>query len=168
MQRTSLVLAALAAITLSAGQAVAQDAPKPPSNDWLLEAPNDTERFRRLQQYLRGFDQPMWEVGARWRGIHDALTRSNYDLAIYHWDKIKTTIENGYLKRPARRANADAVFLNNGLFAQVRAAFDSRDRAKAWAGFTTARAGCMSCHDAEKVSYMNNQALFDELAAPRK
>ncbi len=168
MQRNYLVMAAVAVMTFGVGFAVAQNAPKPPSNDWLLEATDDTERFRRLQQYLRGFDQPMWEIGDRWRGIHDALMRDNFELAVYHWDKIKTTIENGYLKRPARRANSDKVLINSGVHAQVKTAFETRDRAKAWAGFTTARTACMECHDAEKVPFMNNQAMFRELNAPAK
>lgn len=172
MKRNQLILAAASTLVFALGNAQAQDAAKPaaakpPTNDWLLEAPDDTERFRRLQQYLRGFDQPMWEVGDRWAGLHEALKRDNFDLAIYHWDKIKTTIENGYLKRPARRANSDAVLFNSGVFAQVRTAFESRNRAKAWEGFAAARAACMTCHEAEKVAYMNNQPLLD-LAGPAK
>ncbi len=168
MKRTHLAMIAVCAMTFVLGYAVAQTAPKPPSNDWLLDAPDDTERFRRLQRYLRGFDQPMWEVGNRWRGVHDALTHDNYDLAIYHWDKIKTTIQMGYLKRPARRANADAILIDSGVHAAVKAAFDSHDRAKAWEGFTTARTACMSCHEAEKMPFMNNQSVFHDLTAPSK
>ena len=168
MKRSTLGMLAAATAIFSAGYDAAQTAPKPPTNDWLLEAPDDTERFRRLQQYLRGFDQPMWEVGYRWQGVHDALNRDNYDLAIYHWDKIKTTIEMGYLKRPARRANADAILINSGVHAAVKAGFETRDRAKAWAAFTTARTACMSCHDAEKMPFMNNQAIIQNLLPPGK
>ena len=137
-----------------------------PSNEWLIDAPNDVERFKLLQRYLRGFDQPMWEVGERYEGVHDALQRSNFDLALYHWDKIKTTIENGYLKRPARRANSDALFLSK-VWGEVRAAIESRDSAKAWAGFTAGRAACQACHQAEMVGYMNNQPMFEKTAPAR-
>jgi hypothetical protein len=109
----------------------------------------------------------MWEVGERWVAIHDALGRDNFDLALYHWDKVKTTIENGYMKRPARRANSDALLLNS-VHAQVRSAFDTRDRARAWQGFTTARAACITCHEAEKLAFLNNQAMFQNLTAPAK
>ena len=64
----------------------------PDNNDWLLSAESDEERFRRLQRQLRGFDQPMWEVGERFESLHDALLRNNFGLALYHWDKIATTI----------------------------------------------------------------------------
>jgi cytochrome c1 len=167
MKTAYTAVIAVAVTAFGLGYAVAQNTPKPPSNDWLLDAPNDTERFKLLQRYLRGFDQPMWEVGYRYEGIYDALKRDNYPLAVYHWDKIKTTIENGYLKRPARRANADAIFLNS-TWGEVKAAFESRDKAKAWTGFTVARAACMSCHEAEKLPEMNGQALFHDLVIPAK
>jgi len=135
------------------------------SNEWLLDAPNDTERFKLLQRYLRGFDQPMWEVGERYRVIYDALKLDNFELALYHWDKIKATIQNGYLKRPARKANADTILLNQN-WAQINSAFESRDKAKAWTGFALARNACMTCHEAEKVGFMNKQPLFSETEPP--
>lgn len=132
--------------------------------DWLLGAENDTERFRAIQQQMRGFDQPMWEVGERFTRVHDALTRGNPDLAAYHWEKIETTIENGIAKRPARRANAEALFLEP-VWADVEADLKSGDGARAWRGFERAKAACQSCHEAEKVGYMNDQPVFD-LSAP--
>src|SRR6187455_2295229 len=58
-------------------------------NDWLVGAP-DAARFALLQRQLRGFDQPMWEVGERFERVHAALKRGNYPLATYHWEKIRT------------------------------------------------------------------------------
>ena len=49
-------------------------ADEPPINKpkgWLLEAESDSERFELLQRYLRGFDQPMWEVGERYRLVYE-------------------------------------------------------------------------------------------------
>jgi cytochrome c553 len=170
MKRTTLIqslaVVAVAATTFCAGYVVAQNAPKPPSNDWLMDAPNDAERFKLLQRYLRGFDQPMWEVGYRWESVHDALSRDNFEAAVYHWEKIRTTIQNGYLKRPARRANAEAIFINSGVYDQVKQSFETKDSAKAWAAFTTARTACMSCHEAEKMGHMNNQRIIQTLLAP--
>jgi hypothetical protein len=80
-------------------------------NDWLVAAPDDAARFALLQRQLRGFDQPMWEVGERFERVHAALKRGNYPLATYHWEKIRTTIENGIVKRPKRRENAEAARL---------------------------------------------------------
>lgn len=80
------------------------------SKHWITEVETNTERFTRIEQYLRGFDQTMWEVGERFEKLYQALQDNNFDLAIYHWAKIKVTIENGLMKRPARKSNAEAIF----------------------------------------------------------
>lgn len=134
------------------------------ANDWLLKAGTDEERFRLIQRQMRGFDQPMWEVGERYTRMHEALKRGNPDLAAYHWEKIRTTIENGFAKRPARRANAEALFLTP-VWTGVDNELKSGDPARAWRGFERAKAACQACHVAEKVGYMNNQEVFD-LAVP--
>ncbi len=136
-------------------------------DDWLLNAPDDRARFELLQRYLRGFDQPMWEVGERFEAIYDALDDENYELAAYHWEKIKVTIVNGYMKRPKRQANAETLFVN-GAYAAVLEGFRSKDRVKAWDAFTLAHQTCQSCHEAEKVSFINNQPLFRRTANPPK
>lgn len=133
-------------------------------DDWLLGAPDDAERFRRLQQQLRGFDQPMWEIGERFTRIHDALGRGNYELAVFHWWKIEQTLRNAAMKRPKRAANAQAFFLS-GNYQRLRIEFESHDPGRAWAAFEEAKAICQACHHAEQSSFANNQALF-ELSAP--
>ncbi|WP_052265460.1 hypothetical protein [Ruegeria sp. ANG-R] len=155
------VSAALAGLAVACTAATAEGTLDRPLNerDWLLSAETEDARMELLQQYLRGFDQPMWEVGARYQKIYEALELENYDLAVYHWKKIKTTIQNGYLKRPARQANADAILLNDN-WAAILADFESRDIGRAWEGFDVARSTCMSCHEAENVGWMNDQPLF--------
>jgi hypothetical protein len=133
-------------------------------DDWLLGAPDDAERFRRLQQQLRGFDQPMWEIGERFTRIHDALGRGNYDLAVFHWWKIEQTLRNAAMKRPKRAANAQAFFLS-GNYQRLRAELESHDPHRAWAAFEEAKAICQACHLAEQSGFANDQALF-ELSAP--
>lgn len=129
-------------------------------NDWLLSAPDDRERFQRLQRQLRGFDQPMWEVGERFESMYHALERENFDLALYHWEKIGTTIRNGIAKRPGRAESANAIFLGD-TFARVRAGLAARTADEAWDAFVRARNACLACHQAEQVAFMNDQAVFD-------
>ena len=136
------------------------------SNRWIVEAASDEERFQRIERYLRGFDQPMWEVGERYEKIHAALLTGNFELASYHWAKIKLTTENGALKRPARAPNSEA-FLLSGTWASVDEALRSGDPAKAWKGFAAARISCIGCHVAEGVGYMNDQPMFTDLV-PRE
>jgi cytochrome c553 len=156
--------AAMAAVIVFSHWSWAQAAERQArSKRWITEAANEGERFQRIETYLRGFDQPMWEVGERYEKLYAALVRGNFELASYHWAKIKLTIENGTMKRPARRASADE-FLLIGRWGSVNEALGSGDRATAWRGFETARASCMQCHEAEGVGYMNDQPMFTDLA----
>lgn len=152
------------ALLVACGSATSDEQSGRRPNDWLLNAATDTDRFELLQHYLRGFDQPMWEVGERYAVIYEALKRENFELAAYHWDKIKTTIENGYFKRPARQANADKLLLDK-VWQEVAQSFSGVDSATAWKGFSKARSACMECHMAESMQFVNNQPLFD-LVAP--
>jgi hypothetical protein len=149
------------------GQAQQQPQPQVNVNDWLLNAPNDTERFKKLQTFLRGFDQPMWEVGERYQRVYDALSEGNYELAEYHWEKIKSAITTGYMKRPKRQPNADAMFVKN-VYDPILAAIKSKDSKKAWDGFDLGRNACMACHVAEQVGFMNEQPLFRRTEFPPK
>ncbi|MGH8187628.1 MAG: hypothetical protein ACREUC_13795 [Steroidobacteraceae bacterium] len=178
--RNALVLAGVAVASaivggLIAGPQAAPHAKEEPGKlqsddklqpeDWLLGASSDTERFRLIQQQLRGFDQPMWEVGERWARIHDSLMRGNYELALFHWWKIEQTISNAIVKRPQRAANARAFFLDKN-YERIRAGFESRDPQRAWTAFNDAKSVCQACHLAEQSGFVNDTAVFD-LAPPK-
>ena len=164
MNRQDFVVTAVTIVFMvfSHGSFAQAPAGQTASKHWITEAASDSERFQRIETYLRGFDQPMWEVGERYEKLYAALVGENFALASYHWVKIKLTIENGTMKRPARRANADALFLNDN-WDSVKSALDSGEPAIAWGGFERARLSCMKCHEAEGVAYMNDQPIFSEL-----
>ncbi|KSF66371.1 hypothetical protein AO941_20930 [Pseudomonas aeruginosa] len=103
----------------------------------------------------------MWEVGERYRHVEQALRDENWDLAAYHWEKIRTTIEGGLMKRPKRRPNAEALFLGEPWNA-MHEALESRDRARIAPAFARAKGACMACHAAEQVPFINDQPLFRE------
>ena len=131
-----------------------------PGKHWLLGVETDAERFGRLETYLRGFDQPMWEVGHRYEIVYEAILDRNYELASYHWKKIKTTIRNGYMKRPARQTSADSMFLDSGVWASLDKALLGSDDKEIKDSFAVARKTCMACHVVEKVPFMNDQKIF--------
>ncbi len=130
-----------------------------PNKDWLLFAESDAERYRLIQTQLRGFDQPMWEVGERYRMFHEALQNENYPLAKYHWSKIGTTIRNGVAKRPPRVNNANLFFLDS-LHGEVADLLEVETSETAKEAFDLARSACVSCHHAEGVEWMNQQSLL--------
>lgn len=85
--KTMLVAAAACAIALGGFDAYAQGRPaprgesrlpkgvrgldegqaKPPSANWLLDAKDDQERFRRIQIYAGGTYEQMWQIGYRYQ-----------------------------------------------------------------------------------------------------
>ena len=141
------------------GMGPLQAAQKPASNHWLLDAASDEERFARIEKMFAGFSGAMAEVGARYQHTYDAIVDENYPLASYHWDKLGAAIELGYLRRPARAANAKTMFLQSS-WPELRQALATDDKKAIQASFLQARAACMACHAAEQVPFMNNQPLF--------
>ncbi len=134
----------------------------PVSNNWLQDADSDADRFKKLEIYLRGFDQPMMEVGERYQRTYDAIKDKNWELADYQWDKIKLAINTGLMKRPKRTQNAEGMFLD-GVWKQMDEAIKSKDYGRMQQQFMVVRQTCMACHVAEKVPFMNDQPLFREL-----
>lgn len=152
----------LAAVIAGTLAACTQEPPDPVQGDgWLTGAPDQQARTERLEEYLRGFDQPMWEIGERYQRVEQALRDENWELAAYHWDKIKTTLEGGLMKRPARRENAEQLFLG-APWQDLDAALATAAPGDIGPAFARAKNACMACHAAEEVAYMNDQPLFRE------
>ena len=70
---------------------------------------HEVRAFEELPQQILVPALQVGRAGERYEKLFAALVRGNFELASYHWAKIKLTIENGTMKRPARRANADAI-----------------------------------------------------------
>jgi hypothetical protein len=132
---------------------------QPPSDHWLLELPQFDDRFARIEHQFGGFSEAMRVVGQRYEHAFDAVVDDNLPLAAYHWGKLREAIERGYTRRPARRANAESMFLNNA-WRSAMDAFESNDIDQARSAFLNARDQCMACHTAEDVTFMNDQPLF--------
>ena len=128
------------------------------ADDWLVDADQDT-RAERLSSYLGGFSAAMWEVGHRYEHLLQAIGDDNFELAEYHWDKIGGAIRGGYMKRPGRQANADALFLD-AIWSIYLETLKSGDGEKIRAQLPQARDACMACHVAEDVEFMNDQPMF--------
>ena len=145
---------------------------KPPSSNWLLDAQDDTERFRRLQIVASGTDVPMWELSYRYEELYRALSLDNFDMGIYHWEKLRDRMNTAGMKRPARTQNIEAMFLESGVWKDMHDALVAKDGKKARAQFATVRQVCMACHIAENVGFLNDSTVLERTAkappAPKK
>jgi hypothetical protein len=138
---------------------------KPPSSDWLLDANDDAERFRRLQIIAGGTEIQMLEISLRFEQVFVAIQNSNWPMAAYQWQKIRNRMEGAAMKRPVRTPNLEDKFLENGAWQNMAKAIESKDSVRARAGFSQARKDCMSCHEAEKVEFLNGSSVFKRTEA---
>jgi hypothetical protein len=137
---------------------------KPPSANWLRDAKDDEERFRRIEIFAGGTYHQMWEIGHRYQQIHRAIIDENWDLGLHHWVKLRDVFNVALMKRPNRTANAEALFLDT-TWQQLADALKSRDAPKARQAFLTERAVCMACHVAEKMPFLNDTPIFRDTAS---
>lgn len=144
---------------LTVGISSADDIRQTTNNNWLTEAKSQTLRDERLQAYLGGFSTAMQDISQRYQHTFHAINEENWLLADYHWDKIRAALENGIMKRPARRASAEAIFLGAPWFG-FSEALATEDKAAIFHAFRMATDACMACHIAEGVAFMNQQPLF--------
>ena len=157
------ILARVVAMALLGSSAAFAQIKVEKSNNWLLDAPDDKERFKRIENMFGGYSGSMVETANRYSNTFDAIAEGNFDLAVYHWKKLKQAIEAGNLRRPGRESNAIDVFLS-GPFKPLLTALESKDSAKSKEAFLAARDACIKCHESERVPFMNDQALFRRTA----
>jgi hypothetical protein len=142
---------------------------KPPSNNWLLDANDDAERFRRLQVVMSGTDIPMWEIGYRYEELYVAIQKNNPEMGIYHWDKLRDRMNVSGMKRPARTQNIEGMFLESGVWQSMRDALTSKSPERMRSEFKTVREVCMACHVAENLGFLNDSSVFKRTESfPRK
>jgi hypothetical protein len=138
---------------------------KPPSRNWLRDANDDPERFRRIELWAAAGDQEMLEIASRMRELSAAIQRDSWNMSIYQLEKIRGRMVVAMTKRPVRTQNMEALFFESGVYSGLHDALTSRDVQRARAGFTRLRSACMACHVAEKVSFINESATFREVDA---
>lgn len=143
---------------LEAGQA------KPPSANWLLDAKDDQERFRRIQIYAGGTYEQMWQIGYRYQQVYHAIADQNWALGSHHWGKLRDVLNVALMKRPNRTPNAEAMFLDTS-WKQLDEALKAKDPEKARQAFLTERGACIACHIAEKMPFLNDTPIFRDTAS---
>ena len=123
------------------------------SSNWLTDTNSTQEQFQKVQNQLRGFDLAMVEVGYRFNSFYFAIKDKNYPLANYQWDKIKKSIENGIVRRPARRANSKSMFLDT-QYKSMKEALEKKDEKLIAKEYEQTKQVCNTCHSAERVPFI--------------
>jgi hypothetical protein len=147
-----LPAAGIAAALIIIGGAYAQ-MPNPPATAGWLKALPAEKQIDAIDRQLRGFDMAMVEVGYRYTEMYFAAIEGNWDYALYTGEKIAWAMQNGFERRPKRRANGEEIFFK-GAYPEVLAAIKKKDMAQFKARFEEMTTTCNACHTAEKVQFM--------------
>jgi len=134
-----------------------------PSANWLLDAKDDQERFRRIQIFAGGTYEQMWQIGYRYQQVYQAIIDENWELGQYHWTKLRDVLNIALMKRPNRTPNAEAIFLD-AAWQRLDEALKAKNPAQARQAFLTERNTCMACHAAEMLPFLNDTPIFRDTA----
>jgi cytochrome c len=137
----------------------------PEGRHWLLDAPNDEERWRRLETYLDGMQGPMFEIGQRFVVFYEALRDENYEMADDIWKAIARVLVNAVTIRPQYKPAADAMFLRT-QWHRMLDALETGDPNTIWQEFSYTKSICQSCHEATHMEWANNQRVFQYTVNP--
>lgn len=148
-----IVTTLLTAGAFAFGIANAQVPNPPKPGGWLKKLPPD-QQIDAIDRQLRGFDMAMFEVNYRYTEMYFAGIEGNWDYALYTGEKIAWAIQNGYERRPKRRANAEEIFLKEA-YPQVLDAIRKKDIALFKERIDGLRGACNGCHTAEKVGFIH-------------
>jgi hypothetical protein len=135
----------------------------PPSANWLLDAIDDGERFRRIQIYAGGTYEQMWQIGYRYEQVYRAIVDENWELGLHHWTKLRDVFNVALMKRPNRTPNAEAIFLDT-TWKLLEDALKSAEADDIRETFLVERGTCMACHAAEQMAFLNDTPIFRDTA----
>lgn len=122
-------------------------------SNWLMDTNGSSNKFKKIEKQLRGFDLAMVEVGYRFNSFYFAIKDKNYPLANYQWDKIKKAIKNGTERRPARKENSQTMFLDTH-YKSMKQALNKKDGNLILKKYQQTKQVCNACHMAEKVPFI--------------
>lgn len=122
-------------------------------SSWLMNINSTEGRFMAVEEQLRGFDTAMVEVGYRYEALKKALLSHNYEFANYHLVKIKTAMELGYIRRPARKEASQNYFLNS-IHKEFQEVLKTKDDTLIINSFNNLKNSCNACHNHENVGFI--------------
>lgn len=145
-------VAVIAVVAIGFGIGNAQVPNPPPTAGWLRALPPE-QQINAIDRQLRGFDMAMVEVGYRYTEMYFGAIEGNWDYALYTGEKLAWAMQNGFERRPRRRANAQEIFFKEA-YPQVLDAIRKKDPALFKERFDVLRHTCNACHTAEKVPFI--------------
>jgi hypothetical protein len=147
-----LATGAVATWTVATAQMQHQHGAEPAKGGWLVKLAPDA-RPEAIQRQLRGFETTMAEVSYRYGEMYWGGIDGNWDYAAHMQENLAKALELGLERAPQYRKSADAFVLKTAL-PQVGEAIKKKDLALFKQRIDGLRAGCTSCHAAEKHGFI--------------
>jgi hypothetical protein len=120
--------------------------------NWLVGLKPEA-RMPAIQRQLRGFETTMAEVSYRYGELYYGATEGNWEYAGHMAMTLEQALRLGLEREPARRANAESLFLK-AAWPPLVDAIKKKDAALFKERFETLRAACTTCHAAEKHAFI--------------
>jgi hypothetical protein len=120
--------------------------------NWLVGLKPEA-RMPAIQRQLRGFETTMAEVSYRYNEMYFGGVGGNWDYAAHMAEELDKALRLGLERSPARRANAENLFLK-GPLPQIMDAIKKKDPALFKERIETLRAACTACHAAENHAFI--------------
>jgi hypothetical protein len=151
----ALVLFATGAVatwTVATAQMQHQHGAEPAKGGWLVKLAPDA-RPEAIQRQLRGFETTMAEVSYRYGEMYWGGIDGNWGYAAHMQENLAKALELGLERSPQYQQSAEAFVLKTAL-PQVGEAIKKKDLALFKQRIDGLRAGCTSCHAAEKHGFI--------------
>lgn len=103
------------------------------------------------------------DMAHRSEALHSAIQKGDWDLGIYHLEKLRGRMLTAFIKRPTRIQNLEEAFLDSGIDAALHSTLISTNADRARATFEETRMTCMACHTAEKLVFVNDSTVFQQV-----
>ncbi len=117
------------------------------------------EILGNIEEQFGGFDQTMMETGYRYNELYWAGKDENWGYAEYQLDKILSSLEKGFVRRPDRRASS-AQFTDQAA-PRLMETIVSGSREAFLQSFNRFASSCNTCHAMEEVGFI--QVIVPEL-----
>lgn len=113
----------------------------------------EQEKLDIIEEQFAGFSTSMVEVNYRYHELYWAGQDENWEYADYLLEHLEEAIENGFVRRPERVRSAEQFMTNT--IPNMEKAIASRDTLVFNKSFEQLRIDCRSCHDIEKVPFID-------------
>jgi hypothetical protein len=124
------------------------------------------EKIQKIENQFGGFDKTMMETSYRFAELYFAGQDENWGYADYQLEEMRSAIENGLQRRPARAESADEFLTHN--MPEMQRAVDAQDRDNFNESFRALTLGCNNCHIMEDMPFLTVQAPAERRTTIRK